>query len=282
MVGLNLNKKIFISLCIGLCLLACSRLDWAISLAPRILSAKIDEAFDFPSQKNRQIRSSIETILDDQKKEAGQKLAQIISILESEAQAGLNSKNIILVFDELAIWQRSFLQKFLPTIHWVVDQLSQAELDHYQSFHQKKFKDALDEISTDDDLDKQIYDKYENFFEFFIDEVRHDQKLAIREFIRNHRNYYRQQVNRRREFTEKFFRFAQEKKPDQQSLSDLVLEQFSVPNFDTVSPAEKKVFVEQSIELCAKIWSLTTEVQKKYFFKQLEFYRKILLDLSPK
>lgn len=60
--------KFFVCLSLILALFSCSKLETGLQLAPRFATSKIDDAFDFKSEKLSQIRKQIDQDIHESKK----------------------------------------------------------------------------------------------------------------------------------------------------------------------------------------------------------------------
>ncbi len=263
-----------------------------LDFAPRLVANRIDDAFDFSSQKKDQVRESLKIEIKENRKYLATNLISIFKLIEQKVlKENPTPSSLIETFNVLAKFEREALQKFKGTVQVTLSHLSRKEIENFRDFQIKKIEDDVNNIATSEKLNEKIYDRYESFFEFFLDSLNEDQKVEIKNFIKIHEPYYRYQNSQRKLYIEKFVNQAILGLPgsspqlqqqnhgvlttgepaagERADLEEIFIKQFSIPEFDILTPPEKKQFAIESIDLVLKVWSLSKPRQKQQMQEEL-------------
>lgn len=273
-----------------------------LDFAPRVIAGRIDDAFDLSSQKKSQIKESINQELQENRKYFATQLIDIFRLIQKKILIEEPQQNsLIEIFNLIASFEREALLKFKNSVRITFSHLSQKEIEHFRDFQFKKLTEESDDISSSEKLLRKVYERYESFFEFFLDSLNAAQRAEIESFIKAHEAYYRNQIVQRKVYAEKFssqglsglsLNSPQLRPPNhgpsldgnlsdgtRPDLEQIFFTQFSIPEFDLLSPPDKKQFVTESMNLVLKVWSLSTPSQKKQMQKELDRHMESLQEI---
>ena len=268
--------KLFSILILCLFTFSCSKINISLALAPRYISNKIDDAFDFKSEKVSRLRTQIEIDLLNSKKELAKRLLEHLD--QTEATFFTNEptvESLTMLLNQFSATQTFLLQSFKPTADLTLKDISDKEADDFKKFTDGKFLEEI-EISKDKkSFLKKRKSGFLNTFEFFLDDLTDAQENTITEFADKNLNYFADRILVRQEYSLLFYNKLKSKEP----VLEYFLNNYEGKKFEAYPNDQKKYFV-RLFEFEVLFWKTVSEPQKKYFKKVLQNYREELVKIA--
>lgn len=257
---------------------ACSRLELALDFAPRVIANNLDDTFDFSSERYSTIKKSIENDIRQNKKEA---VAEIVKGLDQLLI--LSEKNKVSKADfesninDLKVLQRKAIGFFTPSITEIISSLSKKEFDHMKEVTEQKFAKTDERLLDPNKFKKHALESFKKNMDLFFDDITDEQLKIYETFIENNYEYYKLQIDFRKDFLKKF----EERLDNKPELLSYTLKYYS--GDDSVKPADfvkkQKQFFSNANQLQTDIWNSTTDNQKIEFKKTMNELKQELLNL---
>lgn len=251
--------------------LSCSKIETGLNFAPRIATSKIDDAFDFDSNKLSRIRKQIDSDLQASKKNLALKIASHLEFLQKSAEnPDLKLEQILIFFDEISETQTAMINSFKTSSEVVFKDLSEDEVKTFKKYSDKKYEEELEKAK---DLKGFTKKKRQNFFknyEMFLDDLTSQQEKMLIDFIEKNINYFTHRIQERQKFSEEFYLKIKSHEP----VLDFFLAHYEGKNFADIKDSVMKNYLKQFFQLQIDIWKITTEKQKSYFKKTLNSYKE--------
>ena len=253
-------KLITISL-IFLLLAACTKLEWGYRLAPRSMMSKLDDSFNFNSDRFKQIKNQ----LDDDFKTNRIQVAQLVMKHVDEIFVFAEKKEVAAsdfktLMNSMQTTRGQLVRLFKPTFDVVITNLNGDEITSLDKFSKKKFKELDKKLSEKEDyIEKQI-DTFEKVMDFLFDSSSKEQVLIYKQFVEENYEYYLEQAEQRKIFVKKFESLISSK--DQ--LVDFVLNYYAGDSSTRTEKHQKKTveISEKFNSLLERIWVTLTPKQK--------------------
>lgn len=257
---------------------ACSKLELAVDFAPRFIANNLDDTFDFSAERYSAIKKSIEKDIQKNKKQAVEEIAkgidQLLVLSEKNKVSKADFENNI---NDLKVLQKKAIGFFTPSITEVVNSLSKKEFDHMKEVTEEKFAKADERLLDQKKFKKHALESFEKNMELFFDDVTDEQVKIYETFIENNYEYYKLQIDFRKDFLKNF----EEKLDNKLELLSYTIKYYS--GDDSVKPTDfvkkQKQFFDNANQLQADIWNATSDDQRKEFRNTLNELKDELLSL---
>lgn len=249
---------------------SCSKIETGLNFAPRIATSRIDDAFDFDSEKLATIRKQIDSDIKDSKKKLAVKIISDIEPLEKQSKnPELTLEQIIKFFDNAAETQTVLLKSFQTSAGLVFKDISEHEIKSFKDYSDKKYDEELELAKDKSDFKKKKRKIFIKNYELFLGQVTLEQEKMIDTFIDNHINYFTQRILARQKFSEEFYLKVKSKDP----VMDFFLAHYEGKKFSEINDPSMKEYFSQLFQLQILIWKTTSEKQKIYLRKTLAHYK---------
>lgn len=259
-------------------LVGCSRVELGYKLAPRIIVNRLDDAFDFNSDRFNQVRLQIESDFKKNKKEAtSAAIKNIDQILAFSEKKDLTISDFKENLQSLQNTEKYLITLLKPTFEELLKNLSKEEFNNLTSYTKDKFEKADKLLATKDDFLEKQMDGFETMMDFFFDSSTKEQKELYKQFLAQHYDYFLYQIEVRKNFL-KNFEAKLNTKPE---LLDYTLKYYSGdPTIRTPEHQAKQIaFLESACQIQFQIWNTITEKQKVHFRKTLNSLKDELFSL---
>ncbi len=260
-------------------LFSCSKFEVGYQLAPRLISNSLDDAFDFKSQRLKEIKAQI---AGDFKK--NQHAVAGFLVKTSDALIALSEKKETTKDEFLAVLEKvkseaePVMGLFKGSFEIVTKNLSSDEAEYFNTYSVKKFKETDEKIADKEKYLKHQLKTFEKTMDFFFGSATSEQNDIYKNFFTENYDYFLAQHNSQKEFSKRFL-VLQSKKDE---LLDYVLKYYR--NDLSVRPEDYqkkyKVFEKSFGELEYNIWKSRTEKQQKYFKKTMTSLKDELVPLA--
>lgn len=247
---------------------ACSRLDLALSLAPRIITNELDEAFNLSSERYRKLKAVIADDIDKNKKEffatVIEKIDYLLILTERKEFSKVETQ---LIFNEIKELQKRAVYIFKPSFSEALLPISTGEVE----FLKKQAGAKL--IKTDERLlDRQQYHKYyrkiyNRYMSFLFDESNVQQDMLFKTFLDENYDYFKFLSTIRRSFLQQFDLLFDKKT----ELLNFAIQYYAGEENVKSADYKKKqsIFYDNVVNLFFVLWQNATPEQKKFFRKKL-------------
>lgn len=271
--------RLIVAIFITLLVVGCSKVKLGYQMAPRVLINRIDDAFDFNSDRFNKIRLQLENDFKANRKDAVATLTKNIDdVLALSAQKTVTKADIKNLFDSFQKTQRSLVTYLTPTIEQTLKDLSTEEFQHLKKHSYEKFDEADKKILKKEDFLEKQTSSFEDTLEFFFDSATKEQLGIYRKFAEANYDYFVYQIEVRRNFMKTF----EARLSDKKDLLDYTLKYYSGdPSIRSPEYQSKYLaFMDNVISLQFEIWQTTTEKQRNYFQETLRAIKKDLSELN--
>jgi hypothetical protein len=268
-------KKIVVF--VFLILTACSKLETGLNFAPRVATNKIDDAFDFKSEKLSHIRKQIDANIQVAKRTISKKIVGHIEALEKLA----NSPNVsydqaLNFFNSLAETQNALLESFRTSGEMTLKDLSEKEIQNFKEYSDKKYKEDLELAKDKGDFLQKKKKTFVRNYELFLNGLTLEQDKILDQFLSQNFDYFKNRIAEKQRFAEEFYM----KMKSEDKIIDLLLEHYAGHKLDDMADQPLKDYLKRLIEFQISLWKTATDQQKKYFKKMLAGYKEELIKMS--
>jgi len=268
--------RFYLALFLFLCF-SCSKIETGLNFAPRLATSRIDDAFDFDSEKLTTIRKQIDSDLKDSKRKLAVKIIAHIETLEKQAEnPDLKQEQIIKFFDEVAETQTALLKSFKTSAELVFKDISEHEIKSFKEHSDKKYEEELELAKDKSDFKNKKRKLFIKNYELFLGQVTPEQEKMIDAFIDKNLSYFTQRILARQKFSEEFYLKVKSKDP----VMDFFLAQYEGKKFSEINDPAIKEYLSQLFQLQILIWKTTSEKQKIYLRKTLAGYKDELTAIA--
>ena len=269
--------KFFVIVCGALFLSSCTKIQTGLNFAPRIATSKIDDAFDFKSEKLTKIKAQIDTDIQNSKKKLAEKLIGHIDQLEKySAQTEISKTQMIRFFDDWADTQTAMLESFTTSADVTLKDLTPKEIENFKTYSEKKYAEELDLAKDKKAFIKKKREVFIKNYERFFNNLTKEQDQLLSDFIEKHSDYFVQRIVSRQKFSEEFYM----KIKTQDFVLDTILSHYSGKRLDKITDVPLKKYLNQFFDFQVAFWKTTTEKQKTYFRNNLAGYRDELKKIA--
>lgn len=269
--------KYLILFCFLMC--SCSKIETGLNFAPRIASSKIDDAFDFNSDKVVRIRKQIDADLQKSKKSLALKIISHIEFVQKQVdQPNLTLEQIITFFDQISVTQTAFFEDFKPTAELVFKDLSEHEIQNFKKYSDKKYEEELELAQDRATFVKKKRQLFVKNYEIFVHDVTLDQERLITNFIERNYQFLHQRILNRQKFADEFYFKTKSKEP----ILDIFLSHYQGRKFSEISDPNQKEYFNQLFLLQISFWKMATDKQKSSLKKTLNNYKEELIKIANK
>lgn len=238
-------------------------------IAPRYLSNKIDDSFDFNSEKVSKLRKQIDLDILNSKKELAKLLLVHIDQIETEFLVKQpTEESLTILFNQISDTQTVLLQSFKQTAEITLKDVTAKQAENFKKFSDEKFSEELELFKNKEKFFKKRNAAFVKTFEFFLDDLTAAQEKQISDFVDKNLNYFGDRILARQMFTTDFYQKLKLKEPT----LEYFLNHYEGKKIENYSEDQKKYFM-RLFEFETVFWKTVTEPQKKYFKKVLDSYR---------
>lgn len=273
--------KLYLIICILLFLASCSRIDVAVSLAPRFIANSIDDALDLDSDRYKKIKN---TIAADIVKNKGPLFTEIISKIDHlmllTEKKELTPEDLRFLFYEFKELQKRAVYAFKPSFSEVILPITRGEIKEFKSYQNEKNEKQNETFSDRKKYLRHFFKSYDHYVELLFDTGNREQEALYREFLDLNLDYFKMRSQSR--FTGNLqFEILYEKKTE---LLDYNL-RFYAGEATTKSEEfikRQDSFNNSMLNFGGRFWGLTSLAQKNHFRKYLSDLKEELKKLITK
>ena len=261
-------KIIFVLATLLMC--SCSKIETGLNFAPRIATSKIDDAFDFKSEKLSTIRKQIDADIQASKKSLAQKLISHIDTLEKYSkQPEITKKEMITFFDDWADTQTALFESFRKSADVTLKNLTPEEVENFKAYSEKKYGEETALAKDKKAFLKKKRQTFEKNYDLFFDGLTSEQEKMLTVFLDDHLDYFIQRILYRQKFSDEFYM----KIKSQDLVLDTILSHYSGKKLSAITDLPLKHYLDQFFDFQVALWKNATEKQKNYFRKILGDYK---------
>ncbi len=269
--------KFILPLTTVLLLFSCSKIETGLNFAPRIATSKIDDAFDFKSEKLSTIRKQIDLDIQNSKKDLAQKLISHVETLEKYSkQSEISKTEMITFFNDWAETQTALLESFRKSADVTLKNLKPEEIENFKAYSEKKYAEEIALAKDKKAFLKKKRQTFEKNYDLFFDGLNNDQEKMLNVFLDDHMDYFIQRILSRQKFSEEFYM----KIKSQDLVLDTILSHYSGKKLSAITDLPLKGYLDQFFDFQVALWKTATEKQKNYFRKVLGDYKDQLKKIA--
>jgi hypothetical protein len=276
MIRFTLALFLFLNLALWV---GCSKVETGLTFAPRIATSRIDDAFDFNSDKLTTIRKQIDSDIHASKKNLAIKIASHIESVEKQSQnPNLTKAQVIAFFDEISETQTALLKSFAASAELVFKDISDHEIKSFKEYSDKKYEEELELAKDASAFKKKKLKLFVRNYEIFLGDISLEQENIISAFIDKNKDYFAQRILARQKFSEEFYLKVKAKDP----VLDFFLTHYSGKKFAEIPDPAMKEYFSQLFDLQTEIWKKASDKQKAHLRKTLANYKEEFKKIAAK
>lgn len=273
--------KLYQALIIFLFLTSCSRMDVAVSLAPRFIANEIDEALDLDSDRYKKIKTTIAADIDRNKDplftEVNIMIDQLLVLTEKKE---LSSDELKFIFREFKELQKRTVYAFKASFSEVLLPITRPEVKALNIYLKEKSEKQNETFSDRNKYLRHFFKSYDHYVDLLFDSGSREQEALYREFLNANLDYFKMR-NHSRFAGNRQFETLFERKAD---LLDYNLKFYAG---EATTKSEEFIkrqdnYNESMLVFASRFWGLTSLGQKNYFRKYLTNLKEDLKKLITK
>lgn len=260
--------KIYLFLFTMLFLSACSRLDLAVSFAPRFISNEVDEALDLDSDRYKKMKAVIAGDIEKNKDVLfSEIITQVEYLLMLTGKKEISPDEVRFIFQELKDLQKRTVYSFKSSFAEVLMPISKNEIGHLNNYVSEKYSKSDAMFSDKNKFYRHYFKGYDHYVNMLFDSSSKDQDKLFHDFLDANIDYYRLR-NKSRMASLKQFDYLFEKKEE---LLDYNLKFYAGENVTKSEEFIKKQesFNNNMLVFVSKFWNEASLSQKNHFRKYL-------------
>ncbi len=272
-------KKILLSFSFMLSftiLFSCSKLETGLQLAPRVVSNRIDDAFEFKSEKLGVLRGQIEKDIGVNKKGLALKLiSHIDTLLEISKKEKMSPDEVRDFIQSLKATQATAVQNFKPSFEVALNGILDGETTYFKQYIDKKFSTDLEVAQNKTAFLNKRKKSVLKTYGYFLDEITEQQEKLNADFVERNYAYFVERIKIRKTFAENFHLRLVSKAPT----VDFAMTYYAgeVKDF---SSGIVKAYLEDFYKFQADFWNLTSPKERENFRTNLNGYKDELKKIA--
>lgn len=273
--------KYFLAFLSCLFFFSCSRVELIYQFAPKVAADKVDEAFDFKSERYKEVRNQIEADLKSNKVVIIRNINELIDVLSAlSIKENLTLKDLQDLSLEIRRKQKSLIVLFQPSFEKVILNLNEQEVKSLSKYSAKTFEKNDEQLREHKPFVDRRIEGFVKLMDYFFDKATSEQKAIYGDFIRNNFEFYKSQSTARREFIAQF-NWPIKSKED---LKNYVMQYYSGDSSVRTASYSSQLatFEKNLIQLQLDLWQTLDKKQKDYFRVKLITLKTDLLKLAEK
>lgn len=273
--------KYFIASLLSLFIFSCSRVELIYQFAPKVVADKVDEAFDFKSERYKDVRHQIEDDFKTNKKVLIRNITELLDVLSvMSVKENLTLKDFQALSLDIRQKQKNLILLFKPSFEKVILNLNEDEVKNLIKYSSKTIEKSDEQLRERKPFVDKRVENFVKLMDYFFDDATSDQKALYGDFIRNNFEYFKSQSVARREFILQFSWPIQSK----EKLKDYVILYYASDSSVRTSTyaTQLALFEKNLIQLQYDIWLTINKKQKDYFQVKLITLKTDLLKLAEK
>lgn len=273
--------KNFLALLGCLFFFSCSRVELIYQFAPKVAADKVDESFDFKSERYKEVRQQIDSDLKTNKVLIIRNINELIDALSAlSIKENLSLKDLQDLSLDIRRKQKILVNLFQPSFEKVILNLNEQEVKNLSNYSAKTFEKNDEQLREHKPFVDKRLEGFVKLMDYFFDKATSEQKAIYGDFIRNNFEYFKSQSTARREFVAQFNWPIQNK----EALKTYVMQYYSGDRSvrSTSYAAQLATFEKNLIQLQLDLWKTLDKKQKDYFRVKLITLKTDLLKLAEK
>ncbi|MEQ1723380.1 MAG: hypothetical protein ABL930_09410, partial [Pseudobdellovibrio sp.] len=200
---------------------------------------------------------------------------QLLVLSEKPSPTKADFENI---FNNLRALQKKAVAFFKPSISVVVNSLSKKEFEHMKELTEERFKKGDERLLDTEKFKAHAFENFEKNMGILFDDTSDQQKKIYLSFIDANYDFYKLQIDARKDFMKKF-ELLLDNKPE---LLDFTLKYYAGEDSTKTPDYIKKQnqFFDNAYQLQLDIWNANNEKQKNEFRKTLNEIKQELLSIA--
>lgn len=261
--------KIFSLFLILLVLSSCSRLDLAVSFAPRYISNELDDALDLDSDRYKRIKNAIASDLEKNKLPLFTEIiSQIDHLLILTEKKEISADEISFIFLELKSLQKKAVYSFKPSFSEVILPITKSEIKNLAQYMTNKVSKADEVMADRSKFYRHYFKSYDHYVDQLFDSSSKEQDRLFREFLDANMSYYKSRNQSRLSMLKQFDTLFSQK----EELLDFNLKFYAGESTTKSEDFVKKqdAFNRSTQAFVARFWNGASMSQRNHFRKYLQ------------
>ncbi|MBC7421038.1 MAG: hypothetical protein H7328_09955 [Bdellovibrio sp.] len=255
---------------------SCSKLETGLQLAPRIVSNRIDDAFDYKSGKLSALRKQIDTDIQSYKKGLALRLISHIDvILELSKKDKITSAEIKTFIDSAKETQEDIILHFQSSFESALSDLSEKQISHFKKYSDKKIDSDLEDSDDKKDFLNDRKKSILKTYGYFFDDLTDLQKKLVEEFVNQHYAYFVERIKIRKQFSDHFHLKLVANEPATQFAMN-----YYAGNTKQFSSGLIKFYMDDFYKFQADFWNMTPEKERINLRKNINSYKDQLKKIA--
>jgi len=174
--------KYFLATLICLFFFSCSRVELLYQFAPKVAADKVDEAFDFKSERYKEVRHQIEADLKTNKVIIIRNINDLIDTLsEMSIKEDLSLKDFQNLSVDIRQKQKILVALFKPSFEKTILNLSEDEVKNLSKYSAKTLEKSDEQLREHKPFVDKRLEGFEKLMDYFFDKA--TEMLAVKKTI---------------------------------------------------------------------------------------------------
>lgn len=261
-------KKLILILT-SLAFLACSKVGVGYSIGTNQIENRVDDAFDFPRSKSKDVGRFLDSQFDKNKKPVFKKIKELISKVEALAnKENLTQEEKDQFHQYLLDYQKEMITLFKPSFDKVMQEVGDTEIKNFKEYSNEQITEKKEEASDKKSFKKRKVANVTKVAEFLLGDLTKSQEQQVNKFVEDHISFYVDQIDMRKTFNDDLIKLY----PQKEKMTDLSLAYYAGDNNIRTDEYKKaRVVFELDLKnLIFALWEQKNSEQKEFFQKRLK------------
>ncbi len=241
---------------------ACTKVELGYRLAPRSTMSKLDDFFEFKSERFKKVRSQLDEDFKANRMQVGQLVdSHVDEILNLGNKPDVTAADFNALLKSMQKTRAALVNLFKGSFTLVIADLTADEVSSMDQLSTKKFKEQDKKLLDKEEFIEKQIDSFESIMDFLFDSASDEQIAIYQQFINENYNFFVAQSEFRKGFVKKFDALANNKI----ELLDYVMKYYAGdPSTRNQGQLQQlNLFNEKLYEVMAKIWNSASKKQKE-------------------
>lgn len=249
--------------------LACSKVGVGYSIGTNQIENRVDDAFDFPRAKSKDVEQFLSSQFDKNKKTVFKKLKEILTQLDTlSKKESLTAEDKDQLHQHLLDYQKEMITLFKPSFEKVMQEVGEEEIKNFKKYSAEQISEKKEESEDKKSFRKKKISNLTKVVEFLLGDLSKSQEDQVAKFVDDHLNFYIEQIEMRKVFNDDLIKLY----PQKDKMADLSIAYYSGDNDIRTDEYKKSrtTFELGMKNLIFSLWDQKSGEQKEHFQKRIK------------
>lgn len=256
-------------LIVSLFFVGCSKVGTGYNIGTYQIKDRVDDAFDFPSSKSKDVDRFLASQFDKNKKPVFKKIKELLGKADALSQKpNLSQEEKDLLHQYLLDFQKEMITLFKPSFEKVMQEIGDNEIKNFKEYSAEQLADKKDEAADAKSFKKKKIANLTRVIEFLLGDLTKSQEQLVSKFVDEHVNFYIEQIDMRKVFNDDLVKLY----PQKDKMTDLSIAYYAGDNTIRTDEYKKaRVTFEQDMKsFIFTLWDQKSSEQKDFFQKRIQ------------